>query len=218
MRPSGIATAAALFVLVSGGGTARAAFTGPGVAVHACVGKHGAVTVIKFKSKCHKHLRSIVFGAQGRAGIPADSNEINTLKSDVSALQSTNATLTSEVNSLQATLAGVTHTGSTLLLSGMNLQLESGGGSTSATPNGLGNLIIGYNGSPGTQTGSTSNLVIGDGNSFTSFGGLVAGNSNSIAGPYYAVTGGHFNVAADAFSQRHRRLRERRRDRFHAIR
>jgi hypothetical protein len=199
MRSSGMAIAVASLALVGGVGTARAAFTGPGAAVHGCVGKHGAVTVVKFKSKCHKGLRSIVFGARGAAGTPADSNEINMLKSDVSSLQSTNATLTSKVNSLDATLAGVTRTGNTLLFSGMNLQLESGGGSTSATPNGLGNLLIGYNESPGTQTGS-NNLVVGDGNSFTSFGGLVAGNSNGIAGPYAAVTGGDFNLAKDAFS------------------
>ena len=64
------------------------------------------------------------------------------------------STLQSEVSSLQSTLAGVTRDGSTLLLSGLNLQLESGAGSTGAPVNGLGNLIIGYDGDPGTQTGS----------------------------------------------------------------
>ena len=64
-------------------------------------------------------------------------------------------------------------------LSGLNLQLDSGAGSTDAPVSGLGYLFVGDNGSPGVQTGS-NNLVIGDGQTFTSYGGLVAGTENAI--------------------------------------
>jgi hypothetical protein len=211
MRRSGLMLAGALFALLTSAGTASAAFTGPGGAVHGCVSKRGALTVIAYRSKCHKGLRSVILGAQGKPGSAGGStaqltSDVNALKSsnatlvsEVGALQSDDTALRGEVNALKALLAGVTRSGNALVFSGMNVQLESGAGSTSATPNGLGNLIIGYNEHPGTQTGS-NNLVLGDGNSFTSFGGLVAGNSNTISAAYATVTGGHFNLASDPFS------------------
>ena len=118
------------------------------------------------------------------------------------------AALESEVSALQALLAGVTRSGKTLVFSGMNLQLESGSGATDGLVNGLGNLIIGYNENPGSQTGS-HNLVLGDGQSFTSYGGLLGGLNNVASGPFAAVfgrdnaatatassvTGGEFNQA-----------------------
>jgi hypothetical protein len=145
-------------------------------------------------------------GATGPAGPAASATNINALKSDVSTLQGQvktlqqdNTTLTGDISALQATLTGVKRAGSTLLLSGLNLQLESGAGATSAPVNGLGNLIIGYNGAPGTQTGS-ANLVIGDGQAFTSYGGIVAGHANTLAAPDASVLGGEGNQAdaADA--------------------
>jgi hypothetical protein len=93
-------------------------------------------------------------GPQGPAGAAGatGSAAVATLESEVSSLQA-------EVSSLQSTLAGVTRSGSTLLLSGMNVQIESGAGATDAPVNGLGNLILGYDADPGTQTGS-HNLVL----------------------------------------------------------
>ena len=84
----------------------------------------------------------------------------------------------------------------TIQFSGVNVQVVNGAGKT-ATTNGEGNLVIGYDQNPGTQTGS-GNLVIGDGDSFTSYGGLVAGESNTISGPFASVTGGRDNTASGA--------------------
>jgi hypothetical protein len=128
-------------------------------------------------------------------------------------LQARVSTLENEVSALQALLAGVTRNGSTLLFSGMNLQLESGSGATNGQVNGLGNLIIGYNENPGSQTGS-HNLVLGNSQSFTSYGGLLGGQNNTASGPFVAVlgkgnaataassavTGGEFNQATAPYA------------------
>lgn len=103
----------------------------------------------------------------------------------------------------------------TVEFSGLNVQIVSGSGSTSGQVNGEGNLIIGYdeNTSQLPQTGS-HNLVVGSGDAWTSYGGiidgfgnwstggynLVAGARNLATGPYSTVTGGFYNTASGGFS------------------
>jgi len=72
---------------------------------------------------------------------------------------------------------------------GANVYVQSGSGFTNGAPNGLGNLIIGYNEiRPGGNVRSGShNLVVGSENNFSSFGGLVVGDHNEISA-MYAVT------------------------------
>ena len=99
----------------------------------------------------------------------------------------------------------------TIQVSGANLQIVNGEGKTNTT-NGAGNLVIGYNqsreeeceeGNPlecifgivGRQTGS-HNLIVGSGQSFTSYGGIVAGLVGTITAPYASVTGGFQNEAS----------------------
>lgn len=81
-----------------------------------------------------------------------------------------------------------------------NLQVVNTTGST-ATTNGLGNLIIGYNEESGTnvRTGS-HNIVFGTENAFQSYGGLVGGSSNDIALPYSSVLGGFDNFSNNDWS------------------
>src|SRR5437763_11918754 len=119
------------------------------------------------------------------------------------------SSLKSQVSALQAKLKGVTRTGKTLKFTHMNLQIVSGSGKTDGPVNGLGNLIIGYDEHPGTQTGS-HNLILGNKQKFISYGGLIAGQSNRLTGPFsdvlgyantasgYAssVSGGQFNFAS----------------------
>ena len=82
----------------------------------------------------------------------------------------------------------------TIQVSGVNLQLINGSGSET-TLNGEGNLVIGYNPKPLTQTGS-HNLVFGTtGQSYTSYGGILGGFNNQIAGPEASILGG-FNSTA----------------------
>ena len=83
----------------------------------------------------------------------------------------------------------------TLVISGVNVQVVNGLGAT-ATKNGLGNLIVGYDelGLPADHTGS-HNFVGGRENRYASYGGLVLGLDNWIDGPYATVSGGQANLA-----------------------
>ncbi len=101
----------------------------------------------------------------------------------------------------------------TIQFTGANVQVVSGSGATDGPVNGAGNLVIGYDESPGEQTGS-NNLVVGteqtytswgsvlagEGNRSSSHGGVVFGYRNLAAGEYDAVTAGSNNVAKGAFS------------------
>jgi hypothetical protein len=55
---------------------------------------------------------------------------------------------------------------------------------------------MGYDQSPGTQTGSHNLLLGGSGNSYTSYGGIVGGSSNKISGAYASILGGVANTAS----------------------
>jgi hypothetical protein len=85
-----------------------------------------------------------------------------------------------------------------MFISGTNLHVVNGMGSTDTT-NALGNLIIGYNALRGggldVRTGS-HNLVLGDANNYTFYGGMVAGSNNTISAPYASVSGGASNTAS----------------------
>jgi len=91
----------------------------------------------------------------------------------------------------------------TLRLAGMNLQVVNGSGTTDGSPDGTGNVIIGYNklgnGDGDARTGSHM-LVIGEQNSYTSYGGMVVGFSNTASGGYASVSGGSENIASGVYS------------------
>ena len=101
--------------------------------------------------------------------------------------------------------------GPNIYITGANLHILSGAGSTNTTNNGaargLGNLIIGYNEIvPGTtlppmaRTG-THNLVVGRFNQFTddTSGNIIGGEQNIAVGNGYAnVLGGQLNQATGA--------------------
>jgi hypothetical protein len=114
----------------------------------------------------------------------------------------------------------------TIQFSGANVQIVSGSGSTAGAVNGAGNLIVGYDESPGEQTGS-HDIVVGSEHTYTSYGSIVGGQHNSATsngtvvfgdqnkaggeyatatagsknialGPYSAVSGGQSNEAVNA--------------------
>jgi hypothetical protein len=96
----------------------------------------------------------------------------------------------------------------TVQFSGCNVQIVNGEGKT-ASVNGEGNLVIGYDENsgglppmrrvPGVQTGS-HNLILGEEPEFTSYAGIVAGFANSITAPFASVTGGELNTASGPYS------------------
>ena len=85
----------------------------------------------------------------------------------------------------------------TLRFEGVNVQVVNGEGAT-ATVNGLGNLLVGYqeDSAAPERTGS-HNLVVGFANDYTSWGGVATGGFNRIGGPAAAVIGGDNNVAGE---------------------
>jgi hypothetical protein len=92
-------------------------------------------------------------------------------------------------------------------LEGANLHVTNGLGDT-ATENSLGNVIIGYNESRGSnragvvlddRSGSHM-LVVGSENNYSSFGGIIAGWYNTVDGVYSSVSGGYGNTASGSYS------------------
>ena len=123
--------------------------------------------------------------------------ENKALKDEVNALKKT-------VQQLTRLLAGVTRKNDEITFSGVNIHLVNGNQTTDAAPNGLGNLIVGYNEAASAQTSNarngSHNIIIGKNHSYTSFGGLVVGQSNSITKPCAVVSGGINNTASGSFS------------------
>lgn len=97
--------------------------------------------------------------------------------------------------------------GTTVLVTGANVKIVNGTGATDGSPNGLGNLILGYDlenrpdvgDGPDDRTGS-HNLVVGDEHTYAGTSGLVVGLDNAVTGVGASVTGG---------PRQHRQLRLR---------
>ncbi len=133
---------------------------------------------------------------------------ISQLQSAVASLQSTVSSQETTINTLTAKLQYVTASGHDLTLTG-NLHVVSGSGKTNGMPNGLGNVIIGYNeartsdpyGGSGTDTRTGShNLILGDETNYSSYGGIIAGDRNGAEKPFASVTGGCDNTASGVAS------------------
>ena len=100
---------------------------------------------------------------------------------ELAAQQTQIAALSGRVEALESLLAGVSRNADTLRLSGLNLQVVNGTGSTEEM-NGLGNVIIGYNADPAaTERTGSHNLVIGDEHSYTSHSGIASGLNNNLS-------------------------------------
>lgn len=127
----------------------------------------------------------------------ADSTNVAELENRVEELENT-------VKELTELLSGVSRNQNDIVFSGMNVHIVNGTGSTEGTVNGTGNLIVGYNqsrnGNDTPERTGSHNIVLGDGHEYTSYGGFVAGLSNTISGSYSSVTGGLRNVASGDYS------------------
>jgi hypothetical protein len=116
---------------------------------------------------------------------------------------SSRGSLWQRVSALERTLthvSSVTGEGSRpeVVITGANLRIVNGLRGT-ATANGVGNLLLGYNeprhDGDNERTGS-HNVVVGLGHNFSSFGGLVVGRHNAIRGAFASVSGGFDNTAS----------------------
>ncbi len=129
-------------------------------------------------------------GPEGPAGPPGPPGPDVTAQ--VASLQRLVADLSARLATLEAKLAHVSVEGRNVIISGANLYVNSGAGATDAPPNGLGNVVIGYNeprGAGDERTGS-HNLVVGRGNSYASYGGIVVGLDGRAAAPYATAISG----------------------------
>jgi hypothetical protein len=138
------------------------------------------------------------------------------LQEELAARSSELAAQASELAAQTSLLEGVyrledPYTGQdTLQFAGMNVQIVNGAGVTTGTPDGTGNLIIGYNETRGDSTctdgyfcdrrGGSHNLVIGYENNYSSYGGMVVGYANEIAGVFSSVSGGLGNIVSGQYS------------------
>lgn len=155
-------------------------------------------------------------GQGGNSGVGARvaalEAALSHLQNTISQLQDTNARLAEKVAALESKTQDMSRdtdsdTGQpTVRFSGVNLQVVDGSGDTGGAVNGRGNLIVGYNAlrkaplwpySPGgdVRTGS-HNLIVGDCNNYSAFGGLAAGLGNTISNEHASVSGGAFNTAS----------------------
>lgn len=119
------------------------------------------------------------------------------LKAEVIALRKT-------VQQLASLLAGVTRHNDEIIFSGVNIHLVNGNNATDGKPNGRGNLVIGYNEASTSKVSNarngSHNIIVGKNHAYTSFGGLVLGESNSISAPCAVVSGGFNNTSSGKFS------------------
>ena len=110
----------------------------------------------------------------------------------IAQLQVLVAGLTSRVEALEAKLAHVSASGNDIVISGANLYVNDGSGTTDGPVNGLGNVVIGYNelrGAGDDRSGS-HNLVFGSRNNYSSYGGLVGGLQAGTTTPFSISTVG----------------------------
>jgi hypothetical protein len=155
----------------------------------------------------------------------AMQSEVSQLRTKVLNLENTNsrlsaqvATLHGKVTALEQKLSKVSYQADglngwpTLKISGANLQIVNGRPDTTRV-NGLGNLIVGYDADAGPSDGS-HNIIVGDKQTFTSYGGIMAGSQNTLSAPrsvvfgfgntaggeWSSVTAGNFNTAAGVAS------------------
>lgn len=118
--------------------------------------------------------------------------------------------LAQRVAGLEDLFKNFSRVGNDVFITGLNVHIVNGLGRTDCgpegaeipdCPNGVGNLIVGYNESRepdfGTdvRTGS-HNVVVGRRHNFSRFGGVVVGDLNEISGDFAAVTGGRLNTAS----------------------
>jgi hypothetical protein len=85
----------------------------------------------------------------------------------------------------------------TIKFSGANVQIVSGAGEESKL-NGEGNLVIGYDETPGEQSGS-NNLALGKEQKYTSYGDILGGARNSALKPFVTLFG-YRNTANGTYS------------------
>ena len=175
-----------VFVLLSGASIAIAVFFGlqtfsraEGQIISVCVKDNGGMRMIgtEFGSEeCRDNERLLTWNIQGIQGHQGDQGLAGESGVSIPCLRVE---------------------GNEIYFEGCNVHITNGTDST-ASKNGLGNLIVGYNEDvlsiPNDRSGS-HNLIIGPEHAYSSYGGLITGRQNIISGAYSSVMGGQENKA-----------------------
>jgi hypothetical protein len=166
-----------------------------------CVPKHeGSAVLTPRHGKCKHGFKLTALGAEGhegRAGKEGKSGSEGKPRGEGKAGSAGFSPAELEVlkgllGHIRVVAAGIDGK-PTVQFSGVNVQIVNGEGTTESA-NGEGNLVIGYDESPGPQSGS-HNLILGVSQTFSSFGSILAGAENAATGPFASVTGGAQNHA-----------------------
>jgi hypothetical protein len=108
------------------------------------------------------------------------------------------ANLNARLLVVEAKTAPISVVGTDFAITGKNVFIQDGSGQSGFNSS-LGNLTIGYNElrrNGGNNRSGTHNLIVGDQNNYTSFGGFVAGSRNEISSRWSSVSGGNGNSAS----------------------
>jgi hypothetical protein len=172
-------------LLVSAGG----AYAAGGVSL--CIPEaENAATVTPTKGVCPAKYKLTELGAEGKEGKEGKEGTFAGLTA------AEKETLLAVLPYVKFVKEGIDKK-PTIQFSGANVQVVSGAAKESEI-NGLGNLVVGRDEEPGTQTGSNNLLVGTFKQSFTSYGGLLAGARNTVSGADASASGGEHNVASGA--------------------
>ena len=156
-------------------------------------------------------LTSFTAGTPARAAdVNGNFNAVKTAVDDsqvqITALETANATLEARIAALETKLASVTNTTEngqpTVLFRGVNVRIDNGMGAT-ATVNGTGNLIVGYNEADasgfsrctiGTYLGTLGYAMVTDSTTCATAGGAWI-TTGFKTGSHYLVTGSENNYS-----------------------
>lgn len=127
---------------------------------------------------------TILINALGEAGLGQLTSSVNELQGRVEAR-----------NVLDGLVPFLSVEESDIFIEGANFHVRNGAGATD-TVDGTGNIIIGYNAlrESGNDRSGSHNLVIGDRHAYSQYGGLVAGEENTLSAPYASIAGGTGNT------------------------
>ncbi|MFZ4508199.1 MAG: hypothetical protein ACOYON_10950 [Fimbriimonas sp.] len=128
-------------------------------------------------------------------------SKVSNLQNDKWALVNDLANANSKIWQLEQKTKFMSVSGNTTRFIGTNLQIMKDSGN-SLTPNGLGNLLVGYNalrtdGKPTPRTGS-HNIVLGNENAYASSMGFVGGYRNSIDRLFSTILTGRDGIISTA--------------------
>lgn len=175
--------ATVLIILLLVGVTRAFASHDPNI-IHACVDPRGNIVVVNSAEDCT--------GINKRAISIATEDAIIQLQAQIDNLQK-------QANANANKLYHFSRVGNDIFITGANLHVVNGTGSTDGKPNFLGNIIIGYNeergGGEDLRSGSHM-LVVGEGLNYGGFGGIVAGYYNEATGNFASITGGGYSTAS----------------------